>query len=369
VTTRRSKQQEQIGTSSHLIFDQNDESLSNYSSNQAFIIMFKSLRNRGLDRLINPCFLQPTCQLSPFRRRWQMTAASAAAGQAEAAVEMVVPPTFQQLRILALRTAIPMVGFGFMDNIVMIQAGDAIDCSIGVTFALSTLAAAGLGQCCSDVAGFTCGGIVDAAVSKLHLPHHKLSPAQLDLRISRMCATGGGCVGVVIGCLLGMTSLFFIDTDKADRAKKAKELKSIFETVMDEGHNLVNAERATLWMLDEDNENDIWSKAGELHEFVKIPRNKGIVGACIETNQIINIADAYQDERFNPDVDKMTGYHTRSVLVVPFVDDSNRVKGAIQMINKKNADGSYGVFDENDLKLVQMLGSHVTAFLRIVGQC
>lgn len=261
-----------------------------------------------------------------------------------------------------------MVGFGFMDNIVMIQAGEAIDCSIGVMFGLSTLTAAGFGQCCSDVAGFTCGGVVDAAVSKLHLPHHGLSPAQLDMKISRICATAGGCVGVVIGCLLGMTSLLFMDTDKAERAKRAKELQSIFESVMDEGHNLVNAERATLWMLDDVEERELWSKAGELHEFIRIPRNKGLVGACIEHNQIINVADAYQDERFNPDVDKLTGYHTRSVLVVPFVDDcTKRVKGAIQMINKKNPDGTYGVFDENDQKLVQMLGSHVTAFLRIVG--
>jgi hypothetical protein len=113
--------------------------------------------------------------------------------------------------------------------------------NIGVSFGLSTLTAAGFGQCVSDVAGFTCGGIVDATVAKLKLPHHNLSPAQLDLKRSRIAYTMGGCVGVVVGCLLGMSCLFFMDTDRADRAKKAKKIQSIFETVIVEGHQLIDA--------------------------------------------------------------------------------------------------------------------------------
>ena len=102
-----------------------------------------------------------------------------------------------------------MVGFGIMDNVVMITAGGAIDSTIGVSLGISTMAAAGLGQCCSDVAGITSGGIVDAAVSRLNLRHHGLSPQQLDTRVARVCGTIGACVGVVTGCLLGMTVLFW----------------------------------------------------------------------------------------------------------------------------------------------------------------
>lgn len=123
----------------------------------------------------------------------------------------------------------------------MIQAGEAIDMSLGVAFGLSTMTAAGFGQCFSDVAGITCGGIVDAGVAKMNLPQHNLSPAQLDLKVTRTWHTMGGCVGVVTGCLLGMSCLLFMDTDKADRAKKAKELHSIFENVLEEGHKLIHA--------------------------------------------------------------------------------------------------------------------------------
>ena len=167
--------------------------------------------------------------------------AGASAVATERAAAAVEEPSYRQLRIVALRSAIPMIGFGFMDNLVMIQAGEAIDMSIGVAFGLSTMTAAGFGQCFSDVAGFTCGGVVDAAVAKLHLPQHNLSLQQLDLKSSRAWHTFGGCVGVVTGCLLGMSCLLFMDTDKADRAKKAKELQSIFESVLEEGHNLINA--------------------------------------------------------------------------------------------------------------------------------
>ena len=113
--------------------------------------------------------------------------------------------------------------------------------SIGVAFGLSTLTAAGFGQCVSDVAGFTCGGFVGATVAKMNLPKHNLTLAQLDLKSSRFWHTLGGCVGVVIGCLLGMSCLLFMDTGRADRQKKSKELQSIFESILEEGHHIINA--------------------------------------------------------------------------------------------------------------------------------
>ena len=54
-----------------------------------------------------------------------------------------VLPTTEQLRIVAFRSAIPMIGFGIMDNVVMITAGEAIDSTFGVYFGFSTMVAAG----------------------------------------------------------------------------------------------------------------------------------------------------------------------------------------------------------------------------------
>jgi putative methionine-R-sulfoxide reductase with GAF domain len=249
----------------------------------------------------------------------------------------------------------------------MIQAGEAIDASFGVIFSLSTMTAAGFGQCFSDVAGITCGGVVEGIVAKLHLPQHHLTPAQLDLKVTRVWRTIGGCVGVVMGCLLGMSCLLFMDTDRVERAKKAKELQSIFETVMIKSNQLLNAERATLFMMDEE-KGELWSRvATGTNGIIKIPKNTGIVGECVSKGQIINIADAYQDDRFNPSVDKKTGFRTRSIICYPIRDSSGKVTGAIEMINKKGNEGTTdAVFTKNDERMLEMLANHVAAFVQVV---
>ena len=47
-------------------------------------------------------------------------------------------PDSLELRRLAIVSALPMVGFGFVDNLIMIQAGDLIDNSIGVKFGFAS---------------------------------------------------------------------------------------------------------------------------------------------------------------------------------------------------------------------------------------
>ena len=54
------------------------------------------------------------------------------------------PPSWLQLRRLMLQVGIPFIGFGFLDNAIMITAGDTIDATFGATLGLSALAAAGL---------------------------------------------------------------------------------------------------------------------------------------------------------------------------------------------------------------------------------
>ena len=68
----------------------------------------------------------------------------------------------------------------------MITAGEAIDQTFGVALGISTMMAAGFGQCFSDVAGNLSGGAVDAACSRLNLPHHNLTESQMDMKISCM---------------------------------------------------------------------------------------------------------------------------------------------------------------------------------------
>jgi len=168
--------------------------------------------------------------------------------------ESLLAPTVTQMRIHGINCAIPMIGFGFMDNLVMIQAGDIIDNSIGVTFGLTTLTAAAFGQVCSDVSGVCFGGVIEQFAAKMGLPQSTLTKQQLSTKRMKIFSTLCAAVGVVIGCFLGMVSLLFMDLDKAERQKKAKRLGGLFDTLVRDGRRILGAQRCNLWLVTDDGE-------------------------------------------------------------------------------------------------------------------
>jgi adenylate cyclase len=72
----------------------------------------------------------------------------------------------------------------------------------------------------------------------------------------------------------------------------------------------------------------------------------------------VNIKDAYQDPRFNPEVDKRTGYKTKTILCMPLRNDAGEIIGVMQVLNKKE-----GVFTEEDEQLLDALGSQTAIAL------
>ena len=146
------------------------------------------------------------------------TIPSTAASPGEVAA--VEPLSRSQIYSIFWQAAIPMIGFGFMDQTVMLQAGNAIDCSIGVTFGLSTLTAAALGQVCSDASGVIFGGTVERFFTYMQItkPLH-LSAAQHTLPIVSQTRFVGTLIGVILGCSLGLLNLLFIDTSRSSTLK------------------------------------------------------------------------------------------------------------------------------------------------------
>ncbi|XP_032982570.1 transmembrane protein 65 isoform X2 [Rhinolophus ferrumequinum] len=132
------------------------------------------------------------------------------------------PPTPGQLRYVFIHNAIPFVGFGFLDNAIMIVAGTHIEMSIGIILGISTMAAAALGNLVSDLAGLGLAGYVEALASRLGLSIPDLTPKQVDMWQTRVSTHLGKAVGVTIGCILGMFPLIFLGVGEEDEKLEKK---------------------------------------------------------------------------------------------------------------------------------------------------
>lgn len=108
---------------------------------------------------------------------------------------------------------------------------------------------------------------------------------------------------------------------------------------------LVSAERASLFLVDGDSLRLRVTEQLPVQEEIRIPRGSGIVGAAVEAGESVLVSDAYEDDRFNPQVDKQMGYRTRAVMAIPIKDRENKTFAAIQLLNKDN-DGEFDREDE-----------------------
>ncbi|XP_058124704.1 dual 3',5'-cyclic-AMP and -GMP phosphodiesterase 11-like [Anopheles coustani] len=73
----------------------------------------------------------------------------------------------------------------------------------------------------------------------------------------------------------------------------------------------------------------------EQQDEVKVAWGTGIAGHVAESGEPVNIPDAYQDDRFNREIDVQTGYRTKALLCMPIKDASGDVVGVAQVINKQ----------------------------------
>jgi len=121
-------------------------------------------------------------------------------------------PTWSDLNKLAIHQSLPFIGFGFLDNFIMIVAGEYIDASIGASLTISTMAAAALGNTLSDVFGVGSAWYVEASARRLGMNPPNLTDEQLDSRSARIATNAGRALGVAIGCVLGMFPLLFYAT-------------------------------------------------------------------------------------------------------------------------------------------------------------
>ena len=103
---------------------------------------------------------------------------------------------------------------------------------------------------------------------------------------------------------------------------------------------LLNADRATIWLIDDD-KHELWSIVAEGNNGtpleLRIPVGAGIAGEVAMEKKIINIPyDFYDDPRSAAakQMDKKNGYRTYSMLVMPLLNEEDELVAVVQLLNK-----------------------------------
>jgi len=134
--------------------------------------------------------------------------------------------------------------------------------------------------------------------------------------------------------------------DYLAKVSSLRDYDDIIITLADMGKALTSADRCTVWIVSDDKKT-IWTKVAHGMDPIEVPMGSGIIGSSITDSENIIIDDVYQDERFNPNIDKKTGYKTKSMLVMPMSNSDNEIIGAFQVINNTS---NKGKFDDRDMQ-------------------
>jgi serine/threonine protein kinase len=145
--------------------------------------------------------------------------------------------------------------------------------------------------------------------------------------------------------------------DIGDTFSRAKKLHHLLEVGVRHACELMQADRGSIFVVDEKNNVMFTEIAEKLDSVIKIPLGKGLVGTCYNDRSTINVRDTTKDKRFDGSTDKKSGYNTESVLCVPIMDDDGSVMGVAQMINKMPLGNA---FDDEDIHLLEDFAIHIS---------
>ena len=144
-----------------------------------------------------------------------------------------------------------------------------------------------------------------------------------------------------------------------NRIADALDLDVLLNRLIEIITEALNADRSTLFLHDEETE-ELFSRVaqGDVSTEIRFPSDRGIAGSVFTSGEPIIIHDAYADPRFNPEVDKRTGYRTRNILCVPLKNREGRIIGATQVLNKHEGD-----FDKDDRQMLDAITLHASGAL------
>ncbi len=149
----------------------------------------------------------------------------------------------------------------------------------------------------------------------------------------------------------------------AHRLASTSSLVDVLAMIIDALRDTLHAERASVFQYDAETDEFFATKAHGLPTDLRIRGDSGFIGQAGRTRTIINTPDAYAVPRFNPAVDKSTGFRTRCILTIPLQDHEQKLVGVAQVLNKQSGGGAE-VFTALDEHIAVHLANQAAVALR-----
>ena len=138
------------------------------------------------------------------------------------------------------------------------------------------------------------------------------------------------------------------------------DLMTMLGAVVAASKQVLGADRGSVWLHDRATDELVLEVATAIQP-IRVPSGAGLVGACARDRRLINVRDCYADPRFDPAVDKASGYRTRCMLTLPLIDHKDVLVGVMQILNKTG-----GVFDADDERVATALAAQCAVALQRV---
>ncbi|KAH8611152.1 GAF domain [Trypanosoma vivax] len=127
-----------------------------------------------------------------------------------------------------------------------------------------------------------------------------------------------------------------------------RDVEAIAGRALHGAKRLLNADRSTLFLVDKER-NELYSRVADsvAGKEIRFPCGQGIAGTVASSGIGENILDAYQDPRFNREVDRQLGYRTQTILCEPIALNGD-ILAVVQLVNKLDSSGEVTTFTEAD---------------------
>ncbi len=119
--------------------------------------------------------------------------------------------------------------------------------------------------------------------------------------------------------------------------RREVELDVLFAAIVDQVAKALEADRGTLYLVDPE-AGELFSRAAHLPELkqIRLKLGQGVAGSVATSGELVNLPTVPGERSFFADIDRQTGYKTRSILAAPILDRHGKTLGVLQVLNAKS---------------------------------